>query len=83
MSLGLAVTAVAAIRFLGFGSAILVAQTPAALIILYGSIFIPLFLGLWAIARGITLEPPAVLAAAYSALSSRLARRPATASIIA
>ena len=75
-SLALAIAAVAALRFTGFGSAILVAQTPAALIVLYGSIFAVLVLGCWAIVRGITIEPPAMLTAALSALSARFARRP-------
>jgi lipopolysaccharide export system permease protein len=79
MSLALVIVAVAALRFVGFGGAILVAQTPAALFILYGAIFAGLALGLAAIWRGVALEPPAFLVAALSALAVRLPPRQARA----
>jgi lipopolysaccharide export system permease protein len=79
MSLALAIGAVALLRLIGFGSAILVAQTSAALIILYGVIGASLAFGLAAISRGMPIEPPAALVALFAALSARLARRPAPA----
>lgn len=78
-SLALTVIAVAILRFVGFGSAILVARTSAALFILYGSIFVSFALSAMVITRGVSVELPAFVMNVLSAISSRIYRRPAPA----
>jgi lipopolysaccharide export system permease protein len=59
MSMILALTATAVLRLIGFACNVVAVQSVAAVFVLYGSVFITLALGLYAIGRGIMIEPPA------------------------
>jgi lipopolysaccharide export system permease protein len=74
LALALVITTVTGVRLIGFGSAIVAAQVPAVLSVLYGSIAAALVFGLWAIARGTPVELPARLGTILSALTNRWAR---------
>jgi lipopolysaccharide export system permease protein len=73
-ALGLAIAAVAVLRFVGFGSTIFSAQNPSAIALLYVSILLGFAIGLVVIARGVTIEPPQALTNLVAALSFRFAR---------
>src|SRR5215217_2427233 len=70
-ALGLAITAVAVLRFAGFGSTIFSTQNPSAIVFLYVSIALGFAIGLLIIGRGITVEPPKALTALVAAMSAR------------
>jgi lipopolysaccharide export system permease protein len=73
-ALGLTILAVAALRFVGFGSTIFAAQNPSAVMFLYGSLVLAFAAGLFVVARGITIEPPRVITMTVGALTARFAR---------
>lgn len=61
MSMILALTATAVLRLIGFACNVVATQSIAGVYVLYGSAFAALALGLFAIARGVVLEPPAFI----------------------
>lgn len=73
--LGMTVTAVIGLRLAGFGLIIFSAQTAAALVLLYATIFTTIGLGGFAIWRGKGLQPPMAPVQAIDAVARRLARR--------
>jgi lipopolysaccharide export system permease protein len=77
-ALGFAIAAVAGLRLIGFGSAIVAAQVPAILFVLYGSVVAALVFGFWAIRRGTAIEPPSRLLTTFANLTARFARRAPT-----
>jgi lipopolysaccharide export system permease protein len=77
-AVALAIGGVAALRLIGFACIVLSIQTPAALVILYGSVLLACALGALAIRRGLTIEPPASLTSLLSAISDRMVRQAAT-----
>jgi len=78
VSMILALTATAALRLIGFACNVLAAQTVVAVYVLYGSVAVALALGLFAISRGIMVEPPAFVMqplALFERLTQRLTQR--------
>jgi len=74
----LAIGGVAMLRLIGFACIVLSIQTPAALLVLYGSVILACGLGTLAIRRGVTIEPPASVVKFISLISERMVREPAT-----
>src|SRR5262249_32190516 len=74
-SLGLAITCVFGLRFIGFAGVVFGVQSPAALGIIYVSLGLAFVLGILAISRGATIEPPAFLIAMVEAITERFMRR--------
>jgi len=72
--LAMTISAVAGLRFIGFGSTIFAAQKPMAIVLLYASVAAALVLGALAISRGRGIEPPAFLTDAIAAVTARFAR---------
>jgi lipopolysaccharide export system permease protein len=77
-ALVLAIVAVAALRFVGFGSTIFAAQRPAAVVVLYVSLTVGFVIGLLTIWRGVNIEPPAAMTNQVAAVTARLARSAGT-----
>ena len=75
LSLIMCVLAVGALRLIGFACNVLGTQTIVAIFLLYGSLAIALAGGLFAIARGVVLEPPRFLTQPFTDLFERLTRR--------
>jgi lipopolysaccharide export system permease protein len=75
MSLMGAITAVAALRGLGFAGMIAGVQTPAALVLPYLGLIVTFVLGYVIVSRGIIIEPPAFAANAIATLMERIAQR--------
>jgi len=73
-ALSLTLLAVAALRFVGFGSTIFAAQKPAAVILLYASQVVGVGLGVLVLARGVAIEPPRLITAAVAAIAARFPR---------
>jgi lipopolysaccharide export system permease protein len=61
MSMIMALTATAALRLIGFACNVVATQNVAAIFVLYGSVLAALGLGLYAIAKGAVIEPPAFI----------------------
>jgi len=74
MSLLGAIGAVATLRLLGFAATVFGVQFPAMLIVPYVAIAATIGFGLYAIARGIVIEPPAFITNVITAFNERLAR---------
>ena len=74
----LAIGGVAMLRLIGFACIVLSIQTPAALLVLYGSVILACGLGTLTIRRGVTIEPPASLANFLSSISERVVREAPT-----
>ena len=74
-NLSLAATAapVIALRFLGFAATILAVNVPIAIVLQYAAVAAAIGLSLWAISRGIIIEPPAFVTNAVNALTERFA----------
>jgi lipopolysaccharide export system permease protein len=79
MSMVLAVGGVATLRIIGFASTIFAVQAPLALIAQYGALIFTLAFGVFAISRGMILEPPAFITNAVALLTERISRRVVTA----
>jgi lipopolysaccharide export system permease protein len=77
MSLVGALFVIAALRGIGFVGAVAGAKTPAALAIPYVAIAVTVALGLWGIARGVIIEPPAFVTRAVDVLVEGVTRRAA------
>jgi lipopolysaccharide export system permease protein len=78
VSMIIALTATAALRLIGFACNVLAAQTVVAVFVLYGSVLVTLALGLFAISRGVVVEPPAFVMqplALFERLTQRLTQR--------
>ena len=76
-AVALAIGGVAALRMIGFVCIVLSIQTPMALIALYGSVLLACAFGAFAIRRGVTIEPPALLTNLLSSISERMVRQAA------
>jgi len=74
MSLLGAIGAVATLRLLGFAATVFGVQFPAMLIVPYVAIAATIGFGLYAIARGIVIEPPAFVTNVITAFNERFAR---------
>jgi lipopolysaccharide export system permease protein len=75
MSIVMTVLAIGALRLIGFACNVVAAQTITAVFVLWGSIGLVFALGVYAIARGAVIEPPAFLtqlAEAFERLTQRL-----------
>jgi lipopolysaccharide export system permease protein len=71
--------AVALLRFAGFASAVISVNTPAIILLHYLILATAAGLSIWAIGRGIIIEPPAFITNAIAAVQKRFAPKPATA----
>jgi len=78
LSMVSAISAVAAIRTVGFASMVLGINSPIALTFQYIAILIATGLGLIAISQGTIIEPPAFVLRAVNIVTERLSRRLAT-----
>jgi lipopolysaccharide export system permease protein len=74
-SLGLTIIGITVLRFIGFAGVVFAVHNPGAILIMYASLAITAGLGVFAVSRGATIEPPALLSAAMNALSERIVRR--------
>jgi lipopolysaccharide export system permease protein len=61
ISIIMTVVAIGALRLVGFACNVVAAQTVVAVFVLWGSLLLTFAVGLYAIARGAVLEPPAFL----------------------
>jgi lipopolysaccharide export system permease protein len=75
ISIIMTVTLIGALRLIGFACNVVAAQTVAAVFVLWGSVGLTLAIGLYAIARGAVIEPPAFVTN-LATVFERLARRP-------
>jgi lipopolysaccharide export system permease protein len=75
MSLMGAISAVAALRGLGFVGMIAGVHTPIALLLPYLALLATFVLGYLAISRGVIIEPPAFIANSITAVMERIAQR--------
>jgi hypothetical protein len=72
------IVAIGALRMIGFACNVVAGQNVAALYVLWGSMLLALGLGVFAIARGAVIEPPAFLtqlAIVFERLFERMSRR--------
>lgn len=69
-----AIGAVATLRLLGFAATVFGVQTPAALAVPYITIAATIGFGLYAISRGLIIEPPAFVTNAMNALTERFSK---------
>jgi lipopolysaccharide export system permease protein len=69
-----AIAAVAALRVTGFASTVFGVHIPFAIVFQYIALAAAVGFGLWAIGRGIIIEPPAFVTNAVTALTERFAR---------
>jgi lipopolysaccharide export system permease protein len=74
-----AIGAVALVRFVGFATTVVAVNTPAIIVLHYLVLAAAAGLSIWAIGRGIIIEPPAFVTNTLSALQERFAPRAATA----
>lgn len=79
VSLAGAISVVALLRLLGFVVIVLSVNYPLAPYIQYAALAVAMALGLYAIDRGLIIEPPAFLTNALNAIGRRLTRRAAPA----
>jgi lipopolysaccharide export system permease protein len=74
-SMGLAIAGVGVLRMSGFASTVFAVHTPSAVLFVYASMALTFGLGIFAIARGTIIEPPAALTEAVTGLVERVSRR--------
>jgi lipopolysaccharide export system permease protein len=74
-----AVGAVAFLRFFGFATTVISVNAPGIIILHYLVLAAAAGLSIWAIGRGIIIEPPTFITNAFTALQERFAPKPATA----
>ena len=79
LSLLATIGALALIRFLGFATVVTAVTHPAIILLNYLVLLATAGLSIWAIGRGIIIEPPAVVSNLFTALQKRFAPREATA----
>jgi lipopolysaccharide export system permease protein len=77
-SIIVAIVTAGSLRMIGFACNVFAAQSVAAIYILYASIALALAAGIFAIARGAVIEPPAFLIQPLSKLFERVSTRLAT-----
>lgn len=77
MSLFATIGAVAMLRFLGFATTVMAVNSPAIVALNYLVLAAAAGLSIWAIGRGIIIEPPAFISNFVSMLQERFAPRPA------
>jgi lipopolysaccharide export system permease protein len=77
MSLVGALVAISILRSIGFVGALAGSNTPVALAIPYIAIAVVIALGIWGIARGVIIEPPAFVTRAVDVLVEGVTRRAA------
>ena len=77
-SIIMAIVAAGALRMIGFACNVFAAQSVIAIYILYASLALALAAGIFAIARGAVIEPPAFLTQPLSKLFERVSTRLAT-----
>ena len=77
-SIIMAIVAAGALRMIGFACNVFAAQSVVAIYILYASLALALAAGIFAIARGAVIEPPAFLTQPLSKLFERVSTRLAT-----
>jgi lipopolysaccharide export system permease protein len=70
----LAIGSVAALRLIGFASTAFGVHTPFALIFQYVAVIAAVGFGLFAVSRGMIIEPPAAITNAIDALAAHLTR---------
>ena len=73
-----AYAATTVLRLVGFACNVVAATSVTAVFVLYGSVLIALALGLYAIGRGILIEPPAFIMqpfAVFTRLTQRFSQR--------
>jgi lipopolysaccharide export system permease protein len=70
---------VALLRFEGFATTVISVNTPLVLVLHYLLLVAAAGISIWAIGRGIIIEPPAFVTNAFTALQERFAPREATA----
>jgi lipopolysaccharide export system permease protein len=75
-SMASAITGVAVLRLIGFGSSVIGARAPAALLVQYVALALAMGFGLYAIGRGAIIEPPALLMKALNAFARKFLPRP-------
>jgi lipopolysaccharide export system permease protein len=75
-SMASAIAGVAVLRLIGFGSSVIGARTPAALLVQYVALASCMGFGLYAIGRGAIIEPPALLMNAVNAFAQKFLPRP-------
>jgi lipopolysaccharide export system permease protein len=80
MSFVSAALAVSVLRAIGFVGTIMGAHRPITLLIPYLGFAVTFVLGIWAILRGLVIEPPAFISNSIAALADGLSRRTAAAS---
>jgi lipopolysaccharide export system permease protein len=73
-AIALAIGCVASLRIIGFACIVFSLHTPAAIEVLYGLVILAIGLGVLAIRRGFTIEPPVLLTKLLLAISERMAR---------
>jgi lipopolysaccharide export system permease protein len=81
-SIGGSILAVFGLRMAGFACSVMAVKSPLAPLVQYLMLLAAIAIGLWIIARGVVIEPPAALLEAISRSNARLLRlfgRPATA----
>jgi lipopolysaccharide export system permease protein len=81
-SIGGSILAVFGLRMAGFACSVMAVKSPLAPLVQYLMLLAAIAVGLWIIARGVVIEPPAALLEAISRSNARLLRlfgRPATA----
>ena len=69
----------ALLRFSGFATTVISVNAPLMIVFHYFLLATATALSIWAIGRGIIIEPPAFITNTFSALQERFAPRPATA----
>ena len=77
-SIIMAIVAAGALRMIGFACNVFAAQSVVAIYVLYASLVLALAAGIFAIARGAVIEPPAFLTQPLSKLFERVSTRLAT-----
>ena len=75
MSLIMTIVAVGALRLTGFVCNVIATQNGFAVVVQYASIVLALGVGVYAIARGVVIEPPAFLTQPLANLFERFSRR--------
>jgi lipopolysaccharide export system permease protein len=79
LSLIATVGVVALLRFEGFATTVISVNTPLVIVLHYLFLAAAAGISIWAIGRGIIIEPPAFITNAFTALQERFAPREATA----
>jgi len=75
ISIVMTITIIGALRLIGFACNVVAAQSVAAVYVLWGSLLLTFMVGLYVIARGAVIEPPAFLtqlATVFERMSQRL-----------